>query len=66
MDVYPVSRLRGHKDAITKVLVLKKSNRLISASKDTLVKVWDLEAQYCVQTILGHRNEVWYEPALLP
>jgi len=31
---------------------------LVSASKDTLVKVWDLATQACVQTLVGHRAEV--------
>ena len=30
-----------------------------SASKDALVKVWDLVTNSCVQTIVGHRAEVW-------
>ncbi|CAM9131662.1 unnamed protein product, partial [Phaeothamnion confervicola] len=30
-----------------------------SCSKDTLVKIWDLDSQLCVQTIIGHRSEVW-------
>jgi U3 small nucleolar RNA-associated protein 12 len=32
---------------------------LVSGSKDTLLKVWDLETQHCIQTVLGHRSEVW-------
>ncbi|KAA0174006.1 hypothetical protein FNF27_04567 [Cafeteria roenbergensis] len=32
---------------------------LVSASKDTLLKVWDLAEQTCVQTMVGHRSEVW-------
>lgn len=32
---------------------------LVSSSKDTFVKVWDLETQHCVDTIVGHRKEVW-------
>jgi WD40 repeat protein len=32
---------------------------LVSVSKDTLMKVWDLSSQYCVQTIVGHRCEIW-------
>ena len=29
--------------------------RLISASKDEHVKVWDLDTQHCCQTVVGHR-----------
>merc|ERR1712176_1488657 len=32
---------------------------LISCSKDTSLKLWELETQHCVQTIVGHKNEVW-------
>ncbi|KAG6378831.1 WD-repeat-containing protein [Boletus reticuloceps] len=32
---------------------------LLSTSKDTLLKLWDLSTQHCVQTIVAHRSEVW-------
>jgi U3 small nucleolar RNA-associated protein 12 len=32
---------------------------LLSGSKDTLLKVWDLEQQRCIETVVGHRAEVW-------
>ena len=54
-------RLRGHKDGITGVAFLKTPQQqyLVSISKDTLLKVWDLETQCCVQTVVGHRCEIW-------
>ena len=30
-----------------------------SASKDGFVKLWDMDTQHCVQTIVSHRAEVW-------
>lgn len=33
--------------------------QLVSVSKDALGKVWDLSTQHCVQTLTGHRSEVW-------
>ncbi|CAO3587349.1 unnamed protein product [Absidia cylindrospora] len=36
-----------------------KEGYLISSSKDTLLKLWDLSAQFCRETIVGHRSEVW-------
>ncbi|CAO3638307.1 unnamed protein product [Cunninghamella blakesleeana] len=36
-----------------------KEGYLLSASKDTLLKLWDLSAQFCRETIVGHRSEVW-------
>lgn len=32
---------------------------LLSASKDTLLKLWDLSSQFCRETVVGHRTEVW-------
>ena len=32
---------------------------VVSVSKDTLLKVWDLSTQHCIQTIVGHRCEIW-------
>ena len=31
----------------------------MSASKDGLVKVWDLDTQHCCQTVAGCKAEVW-------
>eukprot|EP00903_Cladosiphon_okamuranus_P011942 g11216.t1 len=63
-------RLRGHRDGVTDVVFLEGEgsgggrgcrlrNGLASCSKDTLVKLWDLDTQSCVQTVVGHRGEVW-------
>lgn len=60
-------RLRGHRDGVTDVAFLegrgegggcRLRNGLASCSKDTLVKLWDLDTQSCVQTVVGHRGEV--------
>lgn len=63
-------RLRGHRDGVTDVVFLggggggvpggcsRLRNGLASCSKDTLVKLWDLDTQSCVQTVVGHRGEV--------
>lgn len=32
---------------------------LITSSKDTFMKLWDLSTQHCVQTVVAHRAEVW-------
>ncbi|KAJ2320724.1 beta transducin [Coemansia sp. RSA 2704] len=62
-------RLRGHKDEITGLafvaargetaLNASASGHVVSSSKDTLVKLWDLRARHCVQTLATHRSEVW-------
>lgn len=33
--------------------------RLVSGSKDELIKVWDLNSQHCCQTVVCHGGEVW-------
>ena len=54
-------KLSGHKDAVTALgFVLKGSQRLlVSVSKDTLLKVWDIDSNHCIQTVVGHRSEIW-------
>ncbi|KAJ1789527.1 beta transducin [Coemansia sp. RSA 2167] len=60
-------RLRGHKDEITGLAFVGSGDArnagaagyIVSSSKDTLVKLWDLRAQHCVQTLVTHRSEVW-------
>lgn len=32
---------------------------MVSSSKDTNVRVWDLDTQSCVQRIVSHRSAVW-------
>jgi len=53
------ARLRGHRDQVTDAVFFAGSKRLITSSKDTLLKVWDLDTQHCIQTCVGHRTEVW-------
>ncbi|KAI9512161.1 WD-repeat-containing protein [Russula earlei] len=65
-------RLRGHRDQITNIRFLSNilsstpststnptNWLLVTSSKDTFVKLWDLSTQHCVQTIVAHRAEVW-------
>ena len=68
----PRHRLKGHRDQITNIRFISKypsstpststnptSWLLISSSKDTFLKLWDLSTQHCVQTVVAHRAEVW-------
>ncbi|ETW84392.1 hypothetical protein HETIRDRAFT_381903 [Heterobasidion irregulare TC 32-1] len=65
-------RLRGHRDQVTTIRFISNvkstmpsTSRVINAgfiitsSKDTFVKLWDLSTQHCIQTIVAHRAEVW-------
>ena len=65
-------RLRGHKDQITGLEFLRNDNGedsmrdaadgdgwVLSTGKDTLIKLWDLSTQHCVETHVAHHGECW-------
>lgn len=54
-------RLMAHNDAVTAVKLLDRvpAPVVVTASKDGLIKVYDVESQHCVQTVVGHHAEVW-------
>ena len=53
-------RLKGHKNGITKLQFMSShDNIVISSSRDTFIKFWDLNTQHCFKTVTGHRSEVW-------
>lgn len=51
-------KLRGHKGQVTDLAFIG-SSYLLSTSKDEHVKVWDLSAERCKQTMLCHGGELW-------
>ncbi|ODO09357.1 hypothetical protein I350_02957 [Cryptococcus amylolentus CBS 6273] len=56
-------RLKGHRAPITGLAFVphpkgSHAGFLISTSKDTYMKVWDLSTQHCVQTVVVGRGEV--------
>src|SRR6266480_2235427 len=55
--------MRGHKDQITSIRFLPRpllgDHKSISSSRDTLLKLWDLSTQHCMETVVVHRSEVW-------
>lgn len=51
-------RLSGHKGPITQLTFMSQHPILITGSKDSFVKFWDLETQHCFKTLVGHRTEV--------
>ena len=44
---------------VTDLVFLETSKKLVSSSKDSQVRVWDLDTQSCVQRIVSHRTAVW-------
>ena len=71
-------RLRGHKDQITSVRFLSSNSEiqsatdedvetfLISTGKDSLVKIWDLSSQHCVETHVAQTNGECWASAINP
>ena len=37
---------------------MRNQNIIISSSKDTFIKFWDLKTEHNFKTLLGHRSEV--------
>eukprot|EP00178_Gracilaria_changii_P003713 TRINITY_DN155_c0_g1_i2.p1 TRINITY_DN155_c0_g1~~TRINITY_DN155_c0_g1_i2.p1 ORF type:complete len:1005 (+),score=172.31 TRINITY_DN155_c0_g1_i2:4841-7855(+) len=56
-----IFRLAAHHDAITSIIYFKRESDsyIVSSSKDGTIRVHDVDAQHCVQTIVGYRAEVW-------
>jgi len=55
-----ICRLRGHTNALTQVQFFGAEGKyLLSSSKDGFLKIWNLEIEHCVQTLIGHEKEVW-------
>lgn len=55
-----VCRLRGHTAPVTDCCFYAPlDNILISSSKDTQIKFWNLNTQTCFRTIVDHRSDVW-------
>ncbi|KAL7420607.1 beta transducin [Cryptotrichosporon argae] len=57
-------RLRGHRAPVTSIHFVPHPSRrhpgyLVTTSKDTYLKLWDLGTQHCVQTVVVGRGEVW-------
>ena len=56
-------KLRGHKGQVTDLAFIdagdSSSSFLVSTSKDEQVKVWDLAAERCRQTLVCHGGELW-------
>lgn len=51
-------RLSGHKGAVTDIKFINKHNIVVTSSKDTYIKFWDLTTGHCFKTLAGHITEV--------
>lgn len=60
-------KLKGHKSQITGMHFLSETQKkeddmedyLLTASKDGLIKLWELKSKQCVETHLAHSGECW-------
>lgn len=55
-------RLIGHNAPVTDAHFLERFQEqsiVVSSSKDTQIKFWNLETQFCFKTIVDNRTEVW-------
>jgi WD40 repeat protein len=53
-----IKSLKGHTSGI-RCLTLFDKNKLISGSKDKTIKVWCLLSGECLETLVGHTDEIW-------
>jgi len=53
--------LRQHQGEVKCLAILAINNKeyIISGSCDCTLKVWNTETYECIQTLIGHRSEVW-------
>ncbi|MEG3950253.1 hypothetical protein QUA02_13965, partial [Microcoleus sp. SVA1_A4] len=51
--------LAGHTDGIKAVAIAPDGKRVISASGDKTLKIWDIKSGTELRTLIGHTGEVW-------
>lgn len=68
-----VVRLKSHHDAITGVSFLPHSNEsgssahyLVSTAKDGFLKLWDLQLQHCIETVVSGDEQLWSLAVYVP
>ncbi|CCG81673.1 WD domain protein [Taphrina deformans PYCC 5710] len=60
-----ISRLKGHRDQITSLefIVLgdggEDATHILTSSKDSYLKLWEISTSHCVETHTAHRGECW-------
>lgn len=70
-------RLRAHRDTLTALAFVKApssnsaptsvpATHLLTTSKDTYLKLWDLSSQHCIETAVAHRSGSWGISVLPP
>ena len=58
-DTRFITTFRGHVGAVYQCCFSADSRQLVSSSKDTTLKVWDVRTQKLKMDLPGHRDEVF-------
>ena len=53
-----IRNFNQHSDLVRSIQVDEKSNKLISASIDKTIKIWNFENGYCIKTLYDHQSWV--------
>lgn len=59
VDQKGLYRLKGHQGMITCCRFVRAKNMMVTSSKDSNIKWWDLDVGHCFKTIHDHRARVW-------
>jgi len=50
--------MEGHRDSIQAITITPDGKRVVSASSDKTLRVWDMESGVCLCTLVGHADAV--------
>ncbi|KAK9468279.1 WD40-repeat-containing domain protein [Lipomyces arxii] len=51
-----IRTLKGHDHTISSVRFFQDGDRLVSASRDNTLRIWEVKTGYCNRTIMGHTD----------
>jgi len=60
-----IKKFSGHASSVTSCVFNPLGNVIISGSKDSTIKFWDVSSGLCVMTFSTHLDEVSLLPAIL-
>jgi F-box and WD-40 domain protein CDC4 len=58
-DRKAIQTLHGHSATVRALHIFSEGNRLVSGSKDSTLRIWNLESGVCEQVLKGHTGSVW-------